>query len=101
MVQKKYSRQNADAFVDYGSIYGGASFSNGIKELSIVPGFQAKAGLFFSVGAFDEYVKAAETGLMIDLFIKKIPIMVETDGLKNSPIFVNLYINLHFGKRSN
>lgn len=101
LVDKKYSAENRDEFIDYGSIYGGSSFSTGLKEISILPGFQAKAGLFFSVGAFDEYVKAAEAGVMVDVFIKKVPIMVETEGLRNSPFFVNLYVNLHFGRRSN
>lgn len=101
LVEKKYTEENRDEFLDYGSIYGGASFSTGLREIGIVPGFQAKSGLFFSVGAFDEYVKAAEIGIMADLFLKKIPIMVETEGLSNSPLFVNLYVNLHFGRRSN
>ena len=101
LVDKKFSEENKTEFIDYGSIYGGAPFSTGLKEISILPGFQAKAGLFFSVGAFDEYVKAAEVGLMADLFIKKVPIMVETAGTTNTPLFLNLYVNLHFGRRSN
>ncbi len=101
LVDKKFSEENKDEFIDYGSIYGGAPFSTGLKEITILPGFQAKAGLFFSVGAFDEYVKAAEIGLMADLFIKKVPIMVETAGTTNTPLFLNLYVNLHFGRRSN
>lgn len=101
LVDKKYTAEGRDEFIDYGSIYGGSSFSTGLKEISILPGFQAKAGLFFSVGAFDEFVKAAEAGVMMDVYIKKVPIMVETDGLRNSPFFINLYVNLHFGRRSN
>jgi hypothetical protein len=101
LVTKKYSEETEAEFKDYYAIYGGAPFSKGLKELSFVPGAQAKLGLFFSVGAFDEYVKAAEIGVMADAFIKKMPIMVETNENKNTPVFLNLYVNLHFGKRSN
>lgn len=101
LATKKYTEENKDLFTDYDQIYGGAPFSKGFGELGFIPGGHAKAGLFFSVGAFDEYVKAAEIGIMVDAFIKKIPIMVETNQNKNSPIFINLYVNLHFGKRSN
>jgi hypothetical protein len=101
LVTKKYTEENKALFTNYDLIYGGASFGKGFGELGFVPGAQAKLGLFFSVGAFDEYVKAAEVGIMIDAFIKKIPIMVETSQNKNSPVFVNLYVNLHFGKRNN
>ncbi len=101
LVTKKYTPENKALFTNYDLIYGGASFSKGFGELGFIPGAQAKMGLFFSVGAFDEYVKAAEIGIMVDAFIKKVPIMVEINQYKNSPIFMNLYVNLHFGKRSN
>ncbi len=101
LVTKKYSESTKALFTDYDQIYGGASFSKGFGELGFIPGAQAKLGLFFSVGAFDEYVKAAEIGIMIDAFIKKVPILVESPQNKNTPIFMNLYVNLHFGKRSN
>ena len=98
---KKYDENTKEDFTDYDKIYGASSFSKGLKEISFVPGFQSKAAVFFSVGAFDEYVKAVELGIMADAFIKKVPIMVEANGVKNTPLFFNLYVNLHFGKRYN
>ena len=79
----------------------GASGNKGWSDLSIVPGIQGKLGLFFSLGAFEEYAKSIEVGIMGDLFIRKIPIMVETETISAKPYFFNFYINIEFGKRTN
>jgi hypothetical protein len=101
LTEERYSETTKKDFEDYNKIYGGASFFKGIKELSFTPGVQSKLGLFFSLGSFDEYVKAGEVGIMADIYTKKIPIMIEHPGITNSPYFINLYVNLHLGKRSN
>ncbi len=98
---EKYSVENAEKFLTFNQIYGSSGFSKGLKELSFIPGGQAKIGLFFSLGAFDEYIKSVELGLMADAYIRKIPIMVETDNVSNKPYFINLYIHLQLGKRKN
>jgi hypothetical protein len=97
----KYAEETKTQFLDYEGIYGGSGFSKGWSEMNFVPGIQSKIGMFFSVGVFDKYVRAGEVGIMSDLFIKKIPIMVETETQRNTPLFLNLYVNLQFGKRSN
>jgi hypothetical protein len=82
---------------------GSASFSQGLSEISIMPGFHAKAAAHFDWGAFDELVKAIEAGIQIDVFFKDVPIMIESPNLpnvENSPVFINLYLNLQLGKRS-
>ena len=96
---EKYSEDNAAKFLDYNSVFGGAS--GGWSELSLVPGVQGKLGLFFSLGAFDEYSKSLEIGIMGDFYIRKIPIMVETESISSKPYFVNFYLSLEFGKRKN
>jgi hypothetical protein len=98
---EKYSPDNADKFLDYTQVFGASRFNRGLKEISIVPGGQAKAGLFFSLGAYDEYIKSIEIGLMADLYLTKIPIMVETSEVTNKPYFINLYAHLQLGKRTN
>jgi hypothetical protein len=92
---------NADKFLDYNSIFGGGAGSGGLSEISIVPGVQAKLGLFFSKGAFEEYARSIEVGVMADFFIRKIPIMVETDAISAKPYFLNFYVTIEFGKRTN
>ncbi len=98
---ERYSEENAETFLNDIKIFGSSGFFNGFNELGVVPGLQGKLGLHFAMGAFDKYVKAFEVGMMFDAYIKKIPIMVETENVSNKPYFVNLYLNLHFGKRSN
>jgi hypothetical protein len=97
----KYQEATKDRFLDYDNIYGSSGFAKGLTEINFVPGVQSKLGMFFSVGVFDKYVRAGEVGIMTDLYIKKIPIMVETASQRNTPLFFNLYVNLQFGQRSN
>lgn len=98
---EKYTQDNADKFLDYNSVFGGAPDSRGWTELTMVPGIQGKLGLFFSLGAFEKYAKAIEVGVMGDLFLRSMPIMVETEAVSNKPYFVNFYLTVEFGKRSN
>ena len=96
---EKYSEENADLFLNYNKIVGSGGFFKGYSEISLVPGIQGKIGAHFSLGAFDRIVKALEAGIMVEVYTKKIPIMIETESIKNSPFFINLYVNLQFGKR--
>jgi hypothetical protein len=101
--EERYSPENENLFTDLNSIMGSASFSQGLSEISIMPGFHAKAAAHFDWGAFEELVKAVEAGIQIDVFFKDVPIMIESPNLpnvENSPIFINLYLNLQLGKRS-
>jgi len=98
---EQYSEENAEVFLDDNSIFGSSGFFTGFSDLSIVPGLQGKAGLHFAVGAFDKYVKAMEIGLGADLFIKKIPILLETDAISNKPYFIKFYLKMELGYRTN
>lgn len=98
---EKYTPANADKFLDYSSIFGGAPASKGWTELGVVPGIQGKMGLFFSLGAFDEFAKSIELGVMGEIFMRKVPIMVETAAISNKPYFVNFYATIELGKRKN
>ena len=99
---EKFSEDNADKFLDIVQIFGASGFSEGLGEINFQPGAHAKAALHFDWGAFDEFVKAIEAGIMIDAYFKKIPIMVESpqiENTENQPIFINLFLNFQFGKR--
>ena len=93
---EKYSEENADIFLDINRIYGSANFFKGLNEISIMPGIHGKAGMHFSLGAFDEFVRALEAGIMFDLYFNKVPILV-TD--RNLQAFLNGYITIQLGKR--
>ena len=100
--EEAYSPQNENIFLDLSRIIGAASFSKGLDNLQVMPGLHAKAAAHFDWGAFDELVKAIEAGIMVDVFFRDVPIMVESPmvpHLENSPVLINLYLNLQLGKR--
>jgi hypothetical protein len=93
---ERYSEDNADLFLDDSKIIGPASFFKGFDKLSIIPGIHARVGAHFSMGAFDQYVKAFEIGFMIDGFVRRVPIMIIDN---NTPVFINGYLSFQIGKR--
>lgn len=99
---EKYTEDNAATFLDISRIHGSSGFAKGLSELSIRPGVYGKAGVHFDWGAYDEFVKAMEVGIMFDVFLQSMPIMVESplaENVENRPYFVNFYLNLQLGKR--
>ncbi|HZV70323.1 MAG TPA: hypothetical protein VFG10_12295 [Saprospiraceae bacterium] len=93
---ERYSEDNADIFLDDSKIIGPASFFKGFDKISVVPGLHARLGAHFSMGAFDEYVKAFEIGFMVDGFFRRVPIMIIEN---NTPVFINGYLSFQLGKR--
>jgi len=96
---EKYSEQNHDIFLEQSRIRGHTGFTKGLGEISPVVGLHVQAAGHFGWGAFDEFVKAMEAGIMVDFFTKTIPIMVDVEGVENSPVFINFFLNLQLGKR--
>jgi hypothetical protein len=92
----RYSEETAEFFLDINRIFGASSFARGLDELIPVPGLNGRIGVNFEWGAYDEFIKAAELGLMLDVFARPVPIMVNQ---VNRPFFFNLYLTLQFGKR--
>jgi len=78
-------------------IYGRAPVLNGIDELRIFPGGQAKFGLNFEYAPGDDQIRAVETGVILDVFYKEVPIMAFTE---NNQLFFSFYLNWQFGKKS-
>lgn len=102
-VPEKYSKETEARFLDINSIYGADGFSRGLTELKPVLGAHAKASLHFDWGAFDEFIKAFEVGIIGDFYLQKVPIMIETEqapNVRNQPVFLNLFLNVQLGKRS-
>jgi len=78
-----------------GNIWGKASFFKGMDELSLVPGAFGRFGFSFEYSRHDITLHALETGITLDIFIKKIPIMATE---KNNFIFFSLFVSYRFGK---
>ena len=92
----RYSEETADKFLDWFSIYGGAGFTYGFNQISIIPGIHVKSGLNFDWAQNEDAIKALEVGIMFDAYYKKIPLMVTEN---NSQFIPNLYLSLEFGKK--
>lgn len=97
--QRIIYKENPDAFLSYNNVFGSSFFASRWKEMHFRPGVQGKIGAHFSMGAFDKYVKALEVGAMVDYYFIKVPLIVENEKYRNSPIFLNLYVTLQLGKR--
>jgi hypothetical protein len=93
----KYTPENAKNFLDPYRIRGKAGLLKGIGESSIIPGAHAQVGVHLDWGAFDEFLRAMEVGVMLDVFPKKLPIMINEE---NRPFYLNLYVSLQLGKRN-
>ena len=80
-----------------GQIYGGASFFEGIDELSLITGAFVKLSIDFNINKKDNAINLLETGVIFDLFYKKIPIMAFNS---QKSYFLTLFISYRFGVKS-
>lgn len=96
-VHSKYSEENAAYFLNETHVLGASPFTKGLAEMKFLPGANFSYAVHLDWGAFDEFVKALEIGIMIDAFPKKVPIFAVGE---NTPYFLNFFVNLQLGKRS-
>jgi hypothetical protein len=97
----KFTPETETLFLDKTKITGSDGLFKGFSESSIIPGAYGRVGVHLDWGAFDEFMKAIEVGIQVDIFPKKLPIMVPLDGTnENKPYFLNLYVSLQLGKRN-
>lgn len=93
---ERYSAANDSSFLDKNKIYGAAPIRYGLNQIEPVPGIHVKSGLNFDWGTKDAFVKALEAGLMLDLYYKRLPIMINSNNRFYQFAF---YLSFHFGKR--
>ncbi|TAL58772.1 MAG: hypothetical protein EPN85_10660 [Bacteroidetes bacterium] len=77
-------------------IIGRAGYFRGFEQMNFYPGAFFKLGLSFEHSTLDDDIKLLETGIVIDAFYKTIPIMATA---RNNQVFVNVYLNVMFGKK--
>jgi hypothetical protein len=94
--EEKYDPDNYYHSSEY--IYGRAPFFDGIGELKVFPGVNAKAGLNFEFGALNSKIRALEVGAVFEYFPKAIPIMAYNPA---ENVFLTFYLNFSLGKRYN
>ena len=95
----RYTDESAARFLDITKIHGASNWAKGFGHVSLLPGAHARFSVHFDWGAFDEYLKSFEGGIMVDAFARRAPIMVELPNVENNFLFLNLFLNLQFGKR--
>ena len=94
-----YSEEVEEDFLNDRFLYGGASFFDGLSSTTPTIGLHGKVGMHWALGAFDQKVKAFETGIMFDVFPRKIPILIEQEDLNNNFFFFKIYLAFQFGTR--
>lgn len=82
-----------------GNIYGYSGFNKGLNELTLKPGGYLKTGLSFDWSTKDNKILALETGTVLDLYPKQIPIMADFPNVNNKSVFISFYANITFGKK--
>lgn len=97
----EYVVEDFDTFFDNsahaGIIIGDASFFKGFGETRIVPGLFIQAGINFDYNQSDEVYNALEAGLMLDVYMNKLPIMSE-NLVPASPFLLQTYLCYRFGR---
>jgi hypothetical protein len=93
---ERYSSANANRFLDRSYIAEAAPLRYGLNQIQPVPGITGKVGLDFDWGKKDEFVKALAVGVMLDLYYKKLPIMIND---YNHFYQISFYLSFQFGKR--
>ena len=88
---------NPEGFLQRDRINGTGGLRRGWGGLSVLPGVNAKAAIHLDWGAYDEFVKALEAGIMVDAFADAVPLVIEPAN--NTPLFVNFFVSVHLGKR--
>lgn len=102
IIDIRHTGINTAEFLNQDRIFGASAWTQGINELSIRPGIHVKAAAHFAFGAYDEMAKSLEAGISADFLLGNTDIMIESDltpGVTNSPLHINLFINVQLGKR--
>jgi len=93
---ERFSEGNAARFLAIDSILEAAPIRYGLNQMQPVPGLHGKFGLNFDWGSKDQFVKALECGAMLDLYYKRVPVMINNS---NRFYRIGLYLSFQFGKR--
>ena len=76
----RYTEETATRFLDRQLIRGKGGVFKGLKETSVIPGAYGQAGVHVDWGAFDEFLHAVEVGVQLQVFAKKMTIMVTEEN---------------------
>ncbi|MBL0102816.1 MAG: hypothetical protein IPP51_03075 [Bacteroidetes bacterium] len=75
-------------------IYGPGPYLRGFDEMNFYPGVYGKFAISFEYGGWQDKVTALEVGVVVDSYLKPLPIMA---NIRNDQVLVNFYISLLWG----
>lgn len=78
------------------NIFGRATLGRGLGQSKIAFGANINAGFKFEIANERENIFAIETGVIVDIFPTRVPILAYTE---KELLFYNFYINILFGKK--
>lgn len=81
---------------DPGIIYGNASFTRGLDELTVRAGGHFKNSLSVEWGQYPEDYYSLEAGFVVDVFGRPLPLMAD-ELAKNKQVFFTLFLGFTFG----
>lgn len=96
VTNQKYTTQNLRDFINPTHIYGYSGFYNGFLGIRPLPGATACASLTFDWSGYEDKIKQIETGVMLDAFAFKAPLMLQTN---NHKFFPSVFLSVQMGKR--
>lgn len=96
ITHERYSADNANRFLDNDSIQGASPVRYGLNKMEPVPGLNLRSGLNFDWGTKDAFVKSLEAGLLLDVYYKRLPMMINNH---NNFYQIAFYVSFHLGKR--
>jgi hypothetical protein len=93
---ERYTTADSSRFLNKNYIVEAAPIRYGLSQIEPVVGASGKVALDFDWGKKDEFVKALEVGLMLDLYYKRLPIMINR---ANHFYQFAMFLSFQFGKR--
>lgn len=76
------------------NILGRSSPFRGIDKMQFYPGMYGKFGFSFEYGKKQKAVRSLEAGVIIDYYIRDVPMMAR---IKNDPYYLTFYLAVNFG----
>jgi len=76
------------------NIYGRSSVFKGIDKMGFYPGIYGKFGFSFEYGKKTKAVRSLEAGVIVDYFIRDVPMMAL---INNDPYYLTFYLAVNFG----
>ncbi len=94
IVTRPYDPNDPDQQDQREDIYGPGPYFQGLDLLSVYPGVYGKLAISFEYAGWQDKITAIETGIVVDAYAKKIPIMANSH---NHNVFFNFYVSLIWG----